>query len=318
MSIQQMFPMIVQLQGDGVSTTFVFAIRNVCQVGNPSLPTGFSAVVPSAVTVNNPPFPITSVVVDANGNITLTLTSALANGQTAAFEIDLFYNSNLSPATYPNIAQNSDVSSVAGVPTVTAASGVQKVGIVGNAGAVFDAVTGAVVPANAVQVGASDGTDLQPLSINVKGTQGARGLAVQELKDSGRTYLSFVLDGGNAPTTEALASLAINKGGTTTAAQTTYTVTAGKTLRLQSVTANLSSGSGTQTIKVRIRAAATVSVASSIVWTGVGIGPSGTPNQIVADWPDGIEIAGGQQIGISLVSGNANNTTTVSLNGYEY
>jgi hypothetical protein len=52
-----------------------------------------------------------------------------------------------------------DTSSVAGTATSTAASGVQKVGVVGNAGAVFDGPTGSAVPANAILMGGTDGTN---------------------------------------------------------------------------------------------------------------------------------------------------------------
>ncbi len=129
--------------------------------------------------------------------------------------------------------------------------------------------------------------------------------------------VTLTLDAGSAPTTEALATLTINKGGTTSSA-TSYTVTAGKTLRLESITANLVGNSGTQTIKIRIRSAITVVANSPLVWLAMGIGPSGSPNPISTNWSDGIEIAGGQQIGVSLVSTNATNTITFSLNGYEY
>lgn len=52
-------------------------------------------------------------------------------------------------------AQNlkTDMSTVAGTVTVTAAAGVQKVGIVGNANAAIDAATGAAPPANAILMG---------------------------------------------------------------------------------------------------------------------------------------------------------------------
>jgi hypothetical protein len=50
-------------------------------------------------------------------------------------------------------ALKTDMSSVAGTATVTAASGVQKVGIVGNAGAIVDGATGAAPPANVLYAG---------------------------------------------------------------------------------------------------------------------------------------------------------------------
>jgi len=49
---------------------------------------------------------------------------------------------------------NSDTTSIAGTATVVAAAGVQKVGIVGNAGAIFDAANNTAMPANEVAIGA--------------------------------------------------------------------------------------------------------------------------------------------------------------------
>jgi len=213
---------------------------------------------------------------------------------------------------------------VAGTTVVTAAAGVQKVGIVGNAAGVLDAVTGAAVPANAIQVGASDGANLQPLSINVKGTQGARGLAVQELKDSGRTYVTFFYDNVAGVTTEALMSGATNKGNTVTAAQTSYTVTAGKTLRIQSISvAVINTTSLAQQFKLRLRQAASgISATSNIVW-GTIFGSSTGSNAAISptcfDFPDGLEIAGGQQIAFSMI--NLISTAggiTVTMTGFEY
>jgi hypothetical protein len=51
-----------------------------------------------------------------------------------------------------------DLNSIASTTVVTAAAGVQKVGVVGNAGAIFDGATGAAVPANALYHGARAAT----------------------------------------------------------------------------------------------------------------------------------------------------------------
>jgi hypothetical protein len=204
------------------------------------------------------------------------------------------------------------MSSVAGTATVTATAGVQKVGIVGNAGGVLDAVTGAAVPANAIQVGASDGTLLQPLSINVKGTQGARGLAVQELKDAGRTVVVLYVDNIVAPATEALQTMNINRGGTISTA----------TFRIQSVTLASQVNTGIGAVKARIRAAATVLVTSPIYCTlfaspstTTGTADVGNAEQV---FPDGLEIAAGQQVGISTLSQTNTGNATVCIVGYEY
>jgi hypothetical protein len=53
----------------------------------------------------------------------------------------------------------SNTSQIGGSAISTAATGVQKVGIVGNAGAAVDAATGSAVPANALQVCGTDGTN---------------------------------------------------------------------------------------------------------------------------------------------------------------
>jgi hypothetical protein len=55
-------------------------------------------------------------------------------------------------------AVKTDMSSVAGTATVTAAAGVQKVGVVGNAGAIFDAANNSAVPANVLSTGAEAAT----------------------------------------------------------------------------------------------------------------------------------------------------------------
>jgi hypothetical protein len=212
---------------------------------------------------------------------------------------------------------NTDLMRVLGVAVVTAAAGVQMVGVEGHAGGILDAVTGAAVPANAVQMGASDGTNLQPLSINVKGTQGARGLAVQELKDSGRTYITFTLDAIAGVTTEALATMNINNGGTVTTA-THYTVTAGKTFRVQSMSIAVSSSSGTNDNRARLRSGATVSATSGILCSLRAASASSNCGNANQDFPDGIEVAGGQQLGISTLASSANAQMTCSIAGYEY
>jgi hypothetical protein len=66
-------------------------------------------------------------------------------------------------------AQQTDISSILGVTAIAAAAGVLKVGVVGNAGAAFDGAPAAAIPANAVMVGGSDGTNLRALSTDTNG-----------------------------------------------------------------------------------------------------------------------------------------------------
>lgn len=199
----------------------------------------------------------------------------------------------------------------------TGANTIGKVDILGNAGGILDAVTGAAVPANAVQVGASDGANLQPLSINVKGTQGARGMAVQELKDAGRTYVTLVLDQIAAPASEALQTMTINKAGATSSA-TSYTVTAGKTLRIQHMSCTVTAPGAIADAKLRLRTATTVLVTSPILIALYGQGLKNTSVVVDPVIPDGLEIAAGQQVGMSAISPLTGGIVTSTLIGYEY
>jgi hypothetical protein len=214
-----------------------------------------------------------------------------------------------------------DLSSIAGSTTSTAASGVLKVGIVGSAGAVFDQVVGSAIPANAIQMGGTDGTNLQTVNLRAKGTQGSYAVAVQDLKDSGRTYIVWTIDAATLVTTEALISTAVNKGGTPQSSATTYTVTTGKTLRLQSVSASVQgTNSAVQYVKVRVRSASSVTVSSAAV-LNLFVANSGSSNSIgFAEQvvPDGLEIASGQQVGISQIGGTVNGNVSITLVGFEY
>lgn len=186
--------------------------------------------------------------------------------------------------------------------------------------------TGAAVPSYAIAIGGSDGTNLQPISATLKGTQGTYAVTTQAMKDSGRTYVVITLDRVTGVTSEALATMTINRGGTVTTG-TSYTVTTGKTLRLQSIVSTVIDTTGTVAYgRVRVRAASTVSASSGIIinqdvattqagGAGVGTGCGFSQEQSI---PDGLEIAGGEQIGISQIMSTTSSTVSVSLIGYEY
>jgi hypothetical protein len=107
MAIQQVVQIVVTLLGDGTNSVFTFALANMYQSGlSGSIPFGTAGVVPSAVSIKNPPVPITSSTVDTNGNVTITLTSPLGNNIALAFEIDLLYNSGAATSTSPIMTQS--------------------------------------------------------------------------------------------------------------------------------------------------------------------------------------------------------------------
>lgn len=103
MALQQVVPTAISLKGDGVSTVFTFPVGNFFQIGTgATLIFPFSqGIVPSSITITNPPVPITSTTIDANGNITITLTSPMALGEIETFALQLIYNSGSATSTSP-------------------------------------------------------------------------------------------------------------------------------------------------------------------------------------------------------------------------
>ena len=151
-------------------------------------------------------------------------------------------------------------------------------------------------------------------------TTGTPVSAVVAAKDSGRNYLTFYIDAASGITAEALETMTINSGGNTSTA-TSYTVTTGKTLRLQSIsTAVQETNSTVQTSKVRLRSATSVTATSPVLW-GSFVSTAGATHDIGnngSSFPDGLEVAGGQQIAISHVESATASNVTVTLVGYEY
>jgi hypothetical protein len=185
--------------------------------------------------------------------------------------------------------------------------------------------------ANATAVKTDGSAVTQPISAPAltKGTQAANGFSVQDLKDAGRTLVTFFVDAAAFVTTEALtAAIAVNKGGTVTSAQTTYTVTSGKTLRIQSILITYVVGGTTiaNLAKIRLRAvtSGTALVSSGIVWGAAlpcptGTGANGEGVCLSANFPDGLELPSGWNFGISHVMPTAaSGSWTMSITGYEY
>lgn len=118
MALQLVIPVYLTLKGDGAATVFTYALSNLYQLGAAgSIPFGSDGVVPSGVSAVNPPVPVTSVAVDVNGNITLTLTSPLASGVSQVFELNLNFSSGAATSSSPT--QSKNVTIVAGPVPVT-------------------------------------------------------------------------------------------------------------------------------------------------------------------------------------------------------
>ena len=156
-----------------------------------------------------------------------------------------------------------------------------------------------------------------------KGVSSGGYMPTQDAKDSGRTYMTFYIDAIAGVTTEALVTMNINTAGTVTTA-TSYTVPNAKTLRLLSINGTVKSTNTTaQSGRIRVRSAATVAATSGIVMnldvpSISGTIASGVGSAQNYSIPDGIEIAAGQQIGISQLMSATNTTVSCIVTGFLY
>lgn len=196
------------------------------------------------------------------------------------------------------------VSTVTAVTAITNAlpAGVNTIGkvdILGNAGGILD---------------------------TAKGTQSATAVGVQELKDAGRTPITFYIDAIAGITSEALVTMNIVKGLAAATTGTSYTVTTGKTLRLQSISATVIASTTTAltSAKVRVRAAlSSFTVASPIIIALDATPPTaaalaGASQYSEMSFPDGYEIPSTAIIGMSDIISSTSSIVTITLVGYEY
>ncbi len=180
----------------------------------------------------------------------------------------------------------------------------------------------------------SDGSALiQPQALT-KGTQGANGFTVQDLKDSGRTTLSWTVDAlAYTTASEALLTVTESRNGAATTTWTSVLVTSGKRLRIQHISASMTAlGSGTTVpqrgrIGIRFNTAGAATASSPLVWRGAMSTGLTIKSAVTANWdfPDGLEFLGDgtKQIGVSAIFPDYVSTTglgdfTMSCIAFEY
>lgn len=157
-----------------------------------------------------------------------------------------------------------------------------------------------------------------------KGTQGSNGLTVQELKDAGRVIKTYVATATAGVTSEALLTLTPYADLAAGSTGTSFAVTAGKRLRLQSLVVtwrNNTAAAGGVTIRFRTNASGAAIVSSPVQFavnattTGATIG-QGATNILI--FPDGFELSGAMQFGLTQLAVGAVVGLDVSVIGYEY
>jgi hypothetical protein len=218
MAIRQLVPIEITLLGDGSSTTFVFPAQNLYQNGvggsNPPVANG---TVPSAVLVPNPPIAITSAVVDANGNITITFTAAPTNNVQYTFEVDLLFTSGAVTSSSATPVPPTNLYATGTALTATGSS--LNVNITGgSSGNAAASATGSAVPASADYQGVNIGGTLRGRTgVNPTGTVYAAQTDITSF--NGTALTGTVTAYGTAPTGNVFgvnASVTNMPGGTNT------------------------------------------------------------------------------------------------------
>lgn len=164
-----------------------------------------------------------------------------------------------------------------------------------------------------------------------KGTQGANGHTVQDLKDAGRTAINLYAAGvaSGATGVETLITLTRSAGTGATTAAGTFVVTAGKTFRITSISfasrGNATATAQVTTFSLRMNTGGAVTAATTPVLLAVRSATPATAlawDRFVTQIPDGLEIAGTGtlQIGVSANAVFVTNAPTwdVWITGFEY
>ncbi len=157
-----------------------------------------------------------------------------------------------------------------------------------------------------------------------KGVQPGTFLPVQAAKDSGRTIRTFVATATAGVTTEAMMTLTPLTGFVAGGTGTSFTITSGKTLRIQSFVASVRATAATAvagTVRLRISASGAVTTATAVTAT-IGLAPTsaviGSGNGGNISFHDGLELSGTIQIGVSQIMTATSATIDVEIIGYEY
>lgn len=159
-----------------------------------------------------------------------------------------------------------------------------------------------------------------------KGAQGATGITTQPLRDAGRVYTVFTATAITCVTVEALVTMIPYRDLVAGGGATTFAVTAGKRLRLTSITVTCRA---TSTVAVhglvRVRFLAGTVLVTSPVHLSVGVGCSNITPAVIGHalsttipFPDGLELSGTMQLGCTQLFSAATATVDVQISGFEY
>lgn len=158
-----------------------------------------------------------------------------------------------------------------------------------------------------------------------KGMQAQVFLPVQEPKDTGRTIKVYEAAATTGTTADTMVTLTPLTNFTAGATGTTFTVTAGKTFRIQAINAAIRATTTTalsaSNFRFRVSASGAVTTATPVIASillpaTAGAINAGTSNTI--NFNDGLELSGTMQFGISMLASSTSSTFDVQIIGFEY
>jgi hypothetical protein len=175
--------------------------------------------------------------------------------------------------------------------------------------AAVTAITNAL-PAGTNRVGSVRLVDSADADLtSVKGTQAARAVGVQDLKDAGRVNIAWTAEFAPAATAEALLTVTESRDGAATTTFTTKVVTSGKRLRITGISIVVENTLGTNPkrakLRLRFNTAGAVTTASPLQGTwaaSVSTAANTLGMPAIEEFTDGMEFLGDgtKQIGFTL------------------
>lgn len=166
-----------------------------------------------------------------------------------------------------------------------------------------------------------------PLAITApalaKGVQGTTGWSVQELKDAGRVLKTYSATNVTGATSETLFSLIAYADFVSSGAAFSFGVTPGKKLRLQSMVLTWRNGTANAgAVQVRFRVNNGLVVVGSpsqfALMAEATLATTGHGSTSTLVFPDGFELSGNMQFGLTQLASGAVAGFDVSVVGYEY
>jgi hypothetical protein len=178
------------------------------------------------------------------------------------------------------------------------------------------AAAGQPTMGNPVMVGGSDGANARTMATDAAGH-------VQVVTPT-RTRVSIVFQAVAPATADTLLSLVKSTAGVAAGGATTIAVTAGKILRITTMTfavkANAAAAAfATYNLRINPAGAAVIGSQSEFrVDLGNTEAVAGAARSIAVPIPDGLELSGTQQLAVSAAAQAVTNILSVALTGYEY